>query len=713
MCKKLISIVIALMMVLALDTGFIFADEVDQVVPGDENLVEESEVSEDGFVEEEQVTPSDEELAQADSNNSVEEGDEDGTGDEPILGDEALFEANGYSLEYKIDANKNEAYITGYRGQPVDVTIPDEIEGRPVVAVGIYDEGQAFNSCEPLKTVVMGKNVKSIGSNAFFSCTNLEKVVLPEGFKKIGDQAFSSCTKLNTINFPDSLTYIGDKSFRVTALESVRIPPHASVQQEAFLQCESLKSIEVCNGVGYIANGAFSSSGVESIVIPPSWTYIHEGTFDFCRNLKEVVFHDNITNIDARAFESTAIEDLYIPESVRRIEKKAFFSCYKIKRIDFHPQNVYVGSDAFGVDGDPHKASVVYTPDPEMFKVGPKFADEGAIPKGEKYVKITKITADMFKPIEEITYDGKEHTITVEPVSKDKLPDGVYTQEETVVTNAGKYKIKINATEPRFSQYIGSCELGFEIGRRAIDTDDITVDVLRDEMYTGKAITPEVKITSNDGAELVPGDDYVVVYSDNVEVGTATVKIVGSDNCSGRITTNFNIVPRQLDADLVKVRGISNKTYTGSEITQDIEVVCGKTILEEGEDYEVKYEGNNEVGLAKVIIEGKGNYAGSVESSFKISPKAAAISSLTSGKRKLTVKMTTKPSAKGVTTYQIAYKMKGAKSWKYTTTTSQSKTIKSLKKGKKYYVEVRSYKKVGDTLYVSAWSKAKLSGKIK
>ena len=41
-----------------------------------------------------------------------------------------------------------------------------------------------------------------------------------------------------------------------------------------------------------------------------------------------------------------------------------------------------------------------------------------------------------------------------------------------------------------------------------------------------------------------------------------------------------------------------------------------------------------------------------------------------------------------------------------------SKTIKKLKAKKKYYVQVRTYKKVGKVKYYSSWSKTK-SGKTK
>ena len=79
----------------------------------------------------------------------------------------------------------------------------------------------------------------------------------------------------------------------------------------------------------------------------------------------------------------------------------------------------------------------------------------------------------------------------------------------------------------------------------------------------------------------------------------------------------------------------------------------------------------------------------------------------------MTVKMTTKPSSKGASTYQIYYKQKGTKTWKKTTTTAQSKTIKSLKKGKQYYIKVRAYKTVNGSKYYGAWSTTKLSKKVK
>lgn len=139
----------------------------------------------------------------------------------------------------------------------------------------------------------------------------------------------------------------------------------------------------------------------------------------------------------------------------------------------------------------------------------------------------------------------------------------------------------------------------------------------------------------------------------------------------------------------------------GNEITRDM-------------GYNVTYQtGRKAVGTYKVTVKFNEMYSGSKTLTFKINPKKAAISTLTPGTKKLTVKMSTKVSSTGGSTYKIGYKVSGSSTWKYTTTTSQSKTIKELKKGKKYKVKVRAYKKVNGKTYYGAWSTTKASGKIK
>lgn len=96
--------------------------------------------------------------------------------------------------------------------------------------------------------------------------------------------------------------------------------------------------------------------------------------------------------------------------------------------------------------------------------------------------------------------------------------------------------------------------------------------------------------------------------------------------------------------------------------------------------------------------------------SSKPKPKATSIKKLKKGKKSFKI---TWAKVSGVTGYQIQYstsskfKAKSAKSVTVKGAKNTSKTIKSLKGGKKYYVRVRTYKTVNGKKYYSSWSKTK------
>ena len=77
-------------------------------------------------------------------------------------------------------------------------------------------------------------------------------------------------------------------------------------------------------------------------------------------------------------------------------------------------------------------------------------------------------------------------------------------------------------------------------------------------------------------------------------------------------------------------------------------------------------------------------------------------------KKSATVKWKKNSLASG---YQIQYGLKssfkGAKKVTVSKNTTVSKDIKGLKQGKKYYVRIRCYKKVGSKKFYSAWSARK------
>ncbi len=151
-------------------------------------------------------------------------------------------------------------------------------------------------------------------------------------------------------------------------------------------------------------------------------------------------------------------------------------------------------------------------------------------------------------------------------------------------------------------------------GAVAVAPDDvrITLDAGDAMYYTGKQLTPAVTID-----KMTQNTDYTVTYSNNIEVGTATVTITGMGNNTGTITKNFRIVAKLSDC---KVTNIPDQKYTGSAVTPIVTVTCGNSILTRDKDYTVTYINNVEIGTATVKIRAANNpnYVGELEAKFNI-----------------------------------------------------------------------------------------------
>lgn len=72
-----------------------------------------------------------------------------------------------------------------------------------------------------------------------------------------------------------------------------------------------------------------------------------------------------------------------------------------------------------------------------------------------------------------------------------------------------------------------------------------------------------------------------------------------------------------------------------------------------------------------------------------------------------------KPAKTGGSKYQIKYRIKGKKKWKTKTTKKIKIVLKKLKKGKKYQIKARAFRKVGKKKYYGKWSKVKVTKKIR
>ena len=134
--------------------------------------------------------------------------------------------------------------------------------------------------------------------------------------------------------------------------------------------------------------------------------------------------------------------------------------------------------------------------------------------------------------------------------------DGTYKKPAATVTFGGKvlqegkdytisYRNNLNVgvttvIATGMGDYTGYTSKNFTITKRAMAGG--TVSVASSVSFTGSNITPSVTVKVA-GRTLTSGTDYTVSYSNNKNVGKATVKITGKGNYSGSLNAKFDIVP--------------------------------------------------------------------------------------------------------------------------------------------------------------------------
>ncbi len=134
-------------------------------------------------------------------------------------------------------------------------------------------------------------------------------------------------------------------------------------------------------------------------------------------------------------------------------------------------------------------------------------------------------------------YDGKAKTpsVTVKVGGKTLKKDTDYTVSYSNNTKVGTAKVTITGK----GNYTGSVSKTYSIKN---NFKKATVSGISTKAFTGKNITQSITVKYN-GKTLKKGTDYTVSYSNNKNIGTATVKITGKGSFTGTITKTFKINP--------------------------------------------------------------------------------------------------------------------------------------------------------------------------
>lgn len=238
-------------------------------------------------------------------------------------------------------------YIRRYIGSSAAVTVPDTIDGAPVVGIwflgigapltltsitipdGVIELGEgvflqtpsltniiigagvvylpSLEHCTRLSNITIGKGITDIGYRTFFGCTGLTRITIPDNITNIGDDAFAGCTSLTNILIPGSVTHIGSGAFQdCTSLSSVvMLNGVISIGDSAFAGCTNLSTLYMPDSVSSIAEvyGSFYGCPLTDITLPSGITNIANGTLGGCNALVNLTLGSGVTSIDINAFQ--------------------------------------------------------------------------------------------------------------------------------------------------------------------------------------------------------------------------------------------------------------------------------------------------------------------------------------------------------------------------------------------------------------------------
>ncbi len=164
--------------------------------------------------------------------------------------------------------------------------------------------------------------------------------------------------------------------------------------------------------------------------------------------------------------------------------------------------------------------------------------------------------AEIVLSMDQYIYSGRRNTpkATVVFAGKTLVENVDYTISYEDCIDAGTARVVVSGK----GNYGGTAEKTFEIARKGITGANVTIPQECYE-YISKEIRPEATVTLSDGTVLKNAIEYIVDYTDNIEVGTATITVTGTGNYIGYVTKTFTIT------EVKKDDGSETKPGDGSE----------------------------------------------------------------------------------------------------------------------------------------------------
>ena len=412
-----------------------------------------------------------------------------------------------------------------------------------------------------------------------------------------------------TIVVPDTIdgrkvTVLGNSTFQyctqASDIESVTLPDSlTTIEKNAFYNCEKLKSVTIPPNVSSIGLAAFveglSESSLTEIKVDPENPYFSEKD--------GVVFSKDGTKLIV--FPSGRSGDYQIPDGTVSVGDYAFYYCVNVSSITVPGSVRSLGEGAFGNCSSLTKAVL----------------NEGLEEIGEYAFQSSSGIRDIIIPtsVKSVGKNGLclSSGCRIRVLSTDTVwADDAFRDSALI---AGKK----DSTLQKYAEDHGRTFVELSADNRIPLQNEWFEQITPEYEYNGKSHEPEIE-SSESAPELEQGSDYEVTYENNINAGTATIKITGKDIFCGTVERSFKITPDE-NGMYVCYFAENNETYLettfkGKKVEPEV-VIDG---LVRGKDYTVTYVNNEKPGEARAELTGIGNYKGSETLYFTIYGKLPA-----------------------------------------------------------------------------------------
>lgn len=401
------------------------------------------------------------------------------------------------------------------------------------------------------------------------------------------------------------VTVLGNSTFQyctqASDIESVTLPDSlTTIEKNAFYNCEKLKSVTIPPNVSSIGLAAFveglSESSLTEIKVDPENPYFSEKD--------GVVFSKDGTKLIV--FPSGRSGDYQIPDGTVSVGDYAFYYCVNVSSITVPGSVRSLGEGAFGNCSSLTKAVL----------------NEGLEEIGEYAFQSSSGIRDIIIPASVKSVGKNGLRLSSECRIRVLSTDTVWADD--AFRDSALIAGKKDSTLQKYAEDRGYTFVELSADNRIPLQNEWFEQITSDYEYNGKSHEPEIE-SSESAPELEQGSDYEVTYENNINAGTATIKITGKDIFCGTVERSFKITPDE-NGMYVCYFAENNETYLettfkGKKVEPEV-VIDG---LVQGKDYTVTYVNNEKPGEARAELTGIGNYKGSETLYFTIYGKLPAV----------------------------------------------------------------------------------------